>query len=159
MMNVTGFSKTSHLTSQIMDRKNAAREEKCNKIEKRENDGDKIRDAALTRMKRQMMDNETSSRVDEDVREKKSKRGAIDLSQVFIDLSTAMHESNQLKRDECDLAKRKLALDEARYETEKSEREARLLIEKSEREARFEIEKRERECMLRLFVRLSTRIR
>ncbi|CAK5032003.1 unnamed protein product [Aphanomyces euteiches] len=121
------------------DRKQASKDDRTNKNNKREVDGELIRSAALGQIKRTF---ENGTKIDDNgdlsIPEKRQRR-APEPADFMIEFASVLKASNELKRDEITLAQRKMDLDEARFAYEKAEREARFNLEKGEREIQMKM--------------------
>ena len=115
------------------------KQDKTLKMEKRESDGEKIRDAALGKLKRSQQDIEIEIGGVTPEKKKYQHDRSNELSRAIDEITRVVAESNELKRREVDIADRKLVLEEARFETEKTEREARFALEKQERQAQIQL--------------------
>ncbi|CAK4076534.1 unnamed protein product [Aphanomyces euteiches] len=128
-----------HLITESNDRKQASKDDRTNKNNKREVDGELIRSAALGQIKRTF---ENGTKIDDNgdlsIPEKRQRR-APEPADFMIEFASVLKASNELKRDEITLAQRKMDLDEARFAYEKAEREARFNLEKGEREIQMKM--------------------
>ncbi|RHY28297.1 hypothetical protein DYB32_006090, partial [Aphanomyces invadans] len=114
--------------------KKALKEEKNKKNDKRESDGHRIREAALTTMKRTA----ATLGLDDDATRSKMKEGRRssalkDAASAVVDIMSMIDVSNKFKRAELEakwetnaLLQRKGELEEQRYLVYKAEREARF---------------------------------
>ncbi|CAK4754768.1 unnamed protein product [Aphanomyces euteiches] len=129
----------SDLITESNDRKQASKDDRTNKNNKREVDGELIRSAALGQIKRTF---ENGTKIDDNgdpsIPEKRQRR-APEPADFMIEFASVLKASNELKRDEITLAQRKMDLDEARFAYEKAEREARFNLEKGEREIQMKM--------------------
>ncbi|CAK4312458.1 unnamed protein product [Aphanomyces euteiches] len=129
----------SDLITESNDRKQATKDDRINKHNKREVDGELIRSAALGQIKRAF---ENGTKIydngDPSIPEKRQRRDP-EPADFMIEFAGVMKASNELKRDEITLAQRKMDLDEARFAYEKAEREARFNLEKGEREIQMKM--------------------
>ncbi|KAG9417097.1 hypothetical protein AC1031_001485 [Aphanomyces cochlioides] len=110
--------------------KRIAKSEKSARIEKRESDGEKIRQAAMGNLKRNERDYDSDAKHDGQPSEKKRYWGtqarSNDVSRTLEEISMFMKEANDIKRREIEIAERKLAIEESRLEIDRAEREARF---------------------------------
>ncbi|KDO22368.1 hypothetical protein SPRG_11320 [Saprolegnia parasitica CBS 223.65] len=155
----------SDLMDAVADKKKAAKEDKGKKVDTSENDGHRIRAAALQGLKRKTAggdDDQESDHEDHDeTPSKRSKRAAAatnDVASVVKDFLSMIASTNQLKHEEVAAKREEIAAKRAEVAVRKEElalrhrklelEEQRYLLDKAEREARFQMEKTEREAQL-----------
>ncbi|CAK4352360.1 unnamed protein product, partial [Aphanomyces euteiches] len=138
-MRMTAVLTVRGMITESNDRKQASKDDRTNKNNKREVDGELIRSAALGQIKRTF---ENGTKIDDNgdlsIPEKRQRR-APEPADFMIEFASVLKASNELKRDEITLAQRKMDLDEARFAYEKAEREARFNLEKGEREIQMKM--------------------
>ncbi|ETV92994.1 hypothetical protein H310_12832 [Aphanomyces invadans] len=125
-------------------KKQACKDEKARQNERRESDGERIRDAAMTTIKRKLCEDDDS--LEEPNRKQgRSSQRVPDTAAVVASLVEMVAKANEVKanevrvqRDNNLLTQQKLELEEKRYELDKAEREARFSLERREREAQLE---------------------
>ncbi|RHY27719.1 hypothetical protein DYB32_006580 [Aphanomyces invadans] len=131
----------SDLIDMANKKKKAVKEERGKKLDKRETDGHRLREAAVVSMKRKP---ETNVEADEaspsKIKESKRSTALKNAAAAIVDLPSILEASAEFKRAELEtkrdanaLLQRKIELEEQRYLLDKAEREARFALEQQER--------------------------
>ncbi|RHY13658.1 hypothetical protein DYB32_010908 [Aphanomyces invadans] len=142
---------TNTQIDQSHSRKRMLKEEKQAKVEKRECDGERLRDAAMrAHAEKKKAIHEPSGRdaESEDSKEKKPRKvqKVTETGRALDSFALHFERANEIKTSEIQSALQANALAQRRLELE----EARFALDKAEREARLELDKRDRENQWKL---------